>query len=658
MKNPQKAHSHGKKPGTPMIKKREVEGILNVNSKGLGFVKSPDFPDKIEIDPEFLRTGMHGDAVRVLLHPFRKGYQQTGEIVEITRRGKAGFAGILEEQDGTYFLVPGDPKMYTDILIPKEKLGGAKVGEKVFGKIINWTDAKKMPQGEITRVLGKSLDHEAEMQAIALEKGFESDFPPAVEHEADELKKTHDMEAEAKNRRDFRGITTFTIDPVDAKDFDDALSFEDLGNGLYSIGVHIADVSHYVRPGSALDKEAFERGTSVYLVDRTIPMLPEVLSNDLCSLKPNEDRLTFSAVFEMNKEGQIKKEWFGRTIIHSDKRFSYEEAQEILDKKEGLYYKELDTLNRIAKELMKQRFKDGSISLDTEEVKFRLDENNVPTEVYTKTRGDTHRMIEDFMLLANRRVAEFIGKPQKGDAKALEKIFMYRVHDLPNKEKVTDLVFFLKKLGYQLKTKDGVLPASEINRLIDLLEGKEERETIHTAIIRSMAKAIYTTKNIGHFGLAFKYYTHFTSPIRRYPDLVVHRLLDIYLKGGTVKKDQLAYYEKVAMFASQREKEAAEAERASIKYKQVEYMSYRIGEVFDGIISGVTEWGIYVEEKQTRCEGMVRMKDIGDDFFIFNEKEMAIVGRKSKKKFRLGDTVRIKVVAANLHKKNIDYVFV
>jgi len=642
----------------------EIEGIISISGKGVGYVRTKDQKNKddsIEIDHVFLNTALHGDTVKVLLHPVKTakavhgaGPQKTGEVLEVLSRSKAGFAGVLEIEGGVYFLAPSDTRMYTDIIIPKDKLHGAKAGQKVFGRITLWQDPKKTPEGEIMEVLGQPGENDAEMKGIALEKGFTSNFPPQVEKEALALRSLDEAggkKEEIKKRRDFRQILTFTIDPEDAKDFDDALSFVELPGGRYEIGIHIADVSHYVRPGTELDREANRRGTSVYLVDRTIPMLPEIISNDLCSLNPEEDKLTMSAVFELDMNGKVHHEWFGKTIIHSDKRFSYEEAQKVLDQKGGVYYHELDVLNQIAKKLTKIRFAEGAISLDQDEVKFQLDEKGVPIKVFRKVRGDTNRLIEEFMLLANRKVAELI-------AKGNDKVFVYRIHDNPNKEKMADLVFFLKKLGYNLPTKNGLVSSGALNDLIKHLEGREERDTIQTAIIRSMAKAVYSTKNIGHYGLAFKYYTHFTSPIRRYPDTVVHRLLELYLSKKHISKDKWHEYETISNYSSQREKEAQEAERASIKYKQVEYMSSRIGEVYNGVITGVTDFGLFVEEKETKCEGLVRLKDLTDDFYLLNEKEMMIVGRKHKKIYRVGDKVKIKVAAANMNKKVIDYVFV
>ncbi|MEA3399092.1 MAG: ribonuclease R [Patescibacteria group bacterium] len=623
--------------------KKYKEGQISISHKGVGKVTIKKTDEVIEIPHNFLKTALHRDTVRIIMHPHKKGDPLTGEVSKIIRRSKKGFSGIIEKDQGAYFLIPSDLRMYTDILIPEDKLNRAQVGQKVFVQIVKWRSQKKAPIGKVIEVLGSPNDHNVEMQAIALEKGFSEIFPDDVMKEVEELKKT---KIEAEDRKDLRDILTFTIDPHDAKDFDDAISFRELDNEIYEIGIHIADVSHYIKPNSALDKEAYRRGTSVYLVDRTIPMLPKYLSNNLCSLKPDVDRLTFSAILEIDKKGKILKDWFGKTITHSQKRFTYEEAQKSLEDKEGLFNKELTTLNNFAKKLAKERFKEGAIYLDKEEVKFKLDKNGVPIKVLVKERTDSHKLVEEFMLLANRRVAQ---KIKKGN------IFLYRVHDKPDKEKMQELVFFLKRLGYKIKTKNGIIPSAQINLLIKKLENNPLRDTVHTAIIRTMAKAIYSTKNIGHYGLAFKHYTHFTSPIRRYPDIIIHRLLQTYLNNKEIPKSKLKQYKEISLEASQREKEAAEAERASIKYKQVEYMSSRIGDTFNGIITGVTEWGLYIEERKTKCEGMVKIRSLGDDFYIFNRKYMRIVGKKTRKKYTLGDKVKIKVIKADLNRKIIDY---
>ncbi|OGJ06268.1 hypothetical protein A2387_00370, partial [Candidatus Nomurabacteria bacterium RIFOXYB1_FULL_36_10] len=528
---------------------RHAEGIITISHKGMGVVRIKGKDDTIEIEHSFLHTACHGDTVKVLLHPKRSGLTQTGEVVEILRRSKKGYSGVLEKENDTYFLIPSDLRMYADIIIPENKLAGAKIGQKVFVIITEWKDAKKAPIGEVNKILGMPMEHNAEMEAIALEKGFSADFPSVVKKEAIEISKRGITEKDLKDGRDMRSVTTFTIDPVDAKDFDDAISLERLLNGHLEIGIHIADVTHYVKLNTALDDEAQSRGTSVYLVDRTIPMLPEELSNGLCSLNPNVDRLTFSAVFELDMNGKIYSEWFGETIIHSDKRFTYENAQKILDNKKGEFYDELNILNLIAKKLNKKRFDEGAIMLEQEEVKFKLDEHGVPISVYTKERGDTNKLVEEFMLLANRRVAEYMSGKKIGK----QSVFLYRIHDLPNKDKMGDLATFLKRLGYHMKLKDGIIPSEEINILIGKLEHNPLRDTVHTAIIRTMAKAIYSTKNIGHYGLGFKFYTHFTSPIRRYPDVIVHRLLKDFLANKAIPKEKWYEYEHMSEEASSQE---------------------------------------------------------------------------------------------------------
>ena len=524
-----------------------------------------------------------------------------------------------------------------------------------------------MPLGQVIRILGQPGENDAEMRAIAMEKGFDSEFPESVEKEAEKISALEEEKNNYTGRRDFRKILTFTIDPEDAKDFDDAISFRELDKNEYEIGIHIADVSHYVKLGSRLDEEARERGTSVYLVDRTIPMLPEILSNDLCSLVPNKDRLTMSAVFIIDKNAKIKSEWYGRAVICSQKRFSYEEAEEAIKiassairrgggKHSDLFQEALFILNNLAKKLTTERFKNGAISLDQEEVKFVLDKNGFPIKVIKKERGDSSRLIEEFMLLANKKVAEVLS-PKKNKIKD-ESVSLFRVHDLPSKEKMADLAFFLRGLGHQISLRNGIISNYEINSLLKKLSGKNEEDTVQRAVILSMAKAIYSTKNIGHYGLAFEYYTHFTSPIRRYPDIVIHRLLSDYLARKKIGGERLAEYEKIARISSEQEKRAADAERASIKYKQVEYMGKRLGQKFEGIISGITEWGLYVEEIETKCEGLARMRDLSDDFYVFNEKKLELVGQKRKNKYRLGDRVKIKVKSVDLERKTIDYVLI
>ena len=632
---------------------RRLEGTISISAKGTGYVDIIGRDDDIEIDFKHLNKALHGDTVSIILHP-KMSSRQTGEVADILKRAKKGFSGVLESEDGIPFLKPDDTRMYTDILVPKKFLNEAKIGQKVFVEITSWVDTKKSPEGKVVKIFGQPGDNDAEMHAIAMEKGFDKELLAKTEIEAQKIKDAGIKATDYKDRRDFRQTLTFTIDPSDAKDFDDAISFKDLGNDQYEIGIHIADVSHYVKIGSDLDEEARERGTSVYLVDRTIPMLPEILSNDLCSLVPNKDRLTMSAVFVVNKNAKVLSDWYGRTVIHSQKRFTYEEAEEAIINPNKTLHKELAILNNLAKKLTKERFASGAISLEQEEVKFVLDDKGVPIQVIKKVRGDSNKLIEEFMLLANKKVAETISKGIKKD----NGVFVYRVHDLPSKEKMEDLAFFLRSLGHKISLVNGIIPSYEINALLKKLENSNEAGTVHRAVIRSMAKAIYSTKNIGHYGLAFEYYTHFTSPIRRYPDIVVHRLLTDYLSKKKISKEKLLEYEKVARISSEQEKRASDAERASIKYKQVEYMSTRIDKTFNGIISGITEWGIYVEEKETKCEGLVRVRDMADDFYIFNEKKMELSGQKKKKKYRLGDNIKIKVKEVDLERKTIDYVLI
>ncbi|OGZ05353.1 MAG: ribonuclease R [Candidatus Lloydbacteria bacterium RIFCSPHIGHO2_02_FULL_54_17] len=622
---------------------------MRVSSKGVGYVEVEGMKEDIEIDPADLGTALDQDRVRIVLYGKQLGTRQRGEVTEILFRNKTKFVGVIEREGGSFFLAPDDFRMYRNILIPAQKLNGAEKGDKVFATMTAWTDAKKDPLGEVIRVLGKPDVHEVEMQAIVLERGFDTTFDPDVLLAAEEIPLVIPPEEIAK-RRDFRDILTFTIDPHDAKDFDDALSWKKLQNGNIEVGVHIADVSHYVTPGTRIDKEALERGTSVYLVDRTIPMLPERLSNGICSLVEGEDRPTFSAVFTMNTRGSILNEWFGKTVIHSAKRFTYEEAQAVIDTGKGPHREALLSLNGIAKILRDERIKAGAIAFEGEEVKFELDQNGKPLRVYKKVFQDTNKLIEEFMLLANKRVAQEISLKDK----RAESVFVYRVHDVPNEERMGDLRDFLRGIGYDLKLdKFGAVSSHNINRMLEDVRGRAEATMIQMATVRSMAKAVYATKNIGHFGLGFAYYTHFTSPIRRYPDLMVHRLLESYLSGRPVPKKKLEEQEHLARYCSQMEVAAAEAERASVKYKQCEYFAERIGYEFTGAISGVTEWGIYVEDPETKAEGMVHVRDIPNDFYFFEQKNYRIIGKQSGRTYRLGDKVRVKIATVDLKKKLI-----
>jgi len=644
--------------------KTRIDGTISITRRGVGFVADENNEQDIRIESEDLGLSLNGDCVRIALLPKRRADELRGEVLEVLLRSKIEYVGIIKKEADTYFLVPQDIKMHRDIIIPQEKLSGAKEGEKALARILisEWKNPKHEPQGEIVQVIGTPGDNNVEMNSIVLDKGFQPCLPAHVEKQAQKIKNESSkyfME-ESAIRRDMRKVPTFTIDPEDAKDFDDALSVSKLPDGSLEIGVHIADVSFYVKPDTPIDKEAERRGTSVYLVDRTIPMLPEVLSNDLCSLRPDEDRLAFSAIFTFAPQKgrrdivpEIKKQWFGKTIIRSKKRFSYADAQEVLDKNTGDYKDELVILNDIAKRFRKKRHTEGAILFDTEEVKFDLDKNGRPLGVYRKKMLDTNHLIEEFMLLANKRVAEFVSKELK---RRDIKLFVYRIHERPDEEKVQNLVTFLSGLGYELPiSKDGSILAQDVNALLETATDKAEKNVVQTATIRAMAKAIYSIKNIGHYGLGFEHYTHFTSPIRRYPDLMVHRLLLQYLKGKSLSKKELKEYQSLALYASQMEKIASEAERASIKYKQVEYMADRIDEEFDGIISGVADWGIFVEEKETRAEGLIRLRDIGDDYYLYDKDNMRIVGESTKKSYRLGDAVRVRVRNVDMESRQIDY---
>ncbi|PWL29907.1 ribonuclease R [uncultured Roseivirga sp.] len=607
--------------------------------------------DDIWVSKEDLLGAMDDDKVKVVLKPKKHGKSPEGKVVEVLTRHRDEFVGRIEMNTRYAFVVPDFKKMFHDIYVKYEDLNGAKHNDKVIVKITEWPERDKKPEGVVQRVLGKAGEHNAEIHSIIAEFGLPLEFPDKVNDDAEAIPAKITAK-EIKKRKDFREITTFTIDPDDAKDFDDALSLRTLENGNVEVGVHIADVTHYVEPKSALEEEAVDRATSVYLVDRTIPMLPERLSNGLCSLRPQEEKLTFSAVFELDAEAKIKNEWFGRTIIYSDRRFTYEQAQERIDSGEGDFSEEINQLNGLARLLRKKRFQQGAVNFETVEVKFKLDENGTPLGVVPKVRKEAHMLIEEFMLLANKKVAEFIYSKHKG---ANPLTFVYRTHDSPDPEKLDTFAKFANRFGHNMDFEKGGV-SKNLNVLMDKITGRPEQNVLEQLAIRSMAKAKYTTAEKGHFGLAFPHYTHFTSPIRRYPDMMVHRLLQHYLDGG--KSADKEEYEELCLHSSEREKRAADAERASIKYKQVEYMSLVEKKDFPGIVSGVTEWGVFVEISETKCEGMVRISDMTDDYYEFDEQNYRIVGRRNKRMISLGDKVTVRVKATDIDRRTIDLIFV
>lgn len=595
------------------------------------------------------------DLVRVALFARRRGRGREGEVVEIVKRVHDTFVGELHVEKHYAFLITENRIMPNDIFIPKDLLKGGKNGDKAVVKMLEWAPESKNPVGKVIDILGKSGENNAEMNAILAEYGLPYKYPEAVEEAAAKLP-TDITDEEIAKREDFRGVTTFTIDPADAKDFDDALSIRPAGEGLWEVGVHIADVSHYVTEGSIIDKEAFKRATSIYLVDRTIPMLPERLCNFLCSLRPNEEKLTYSVIFTINEKAEVKKSHITRSIIKSDRRFCYEEVQEIIEKGEGEYYNEINILNTLAQKMRGKRFQAGAIDFQQAEVRFRLDDTGKPLSVYFTESNESHQLIEEFMLLANRTVAEKIG--QKSATNKNPKVFVYRIHDQPNPEKIAMLSKFVTKLGYKMKSASGrTTSATALNSLLKEVHGTKEQNVIEQISLRTMQKARYSTENIGHYGLAFRYYSHFTSPIRRYPDLLVHRLLHRYLtlESRTVSKQK---YEDLCEHCSAQEQVAANAERASIKYKQVEFMSEHIGEEYDAVISGVTEWGLYAEINVNKCEGMIPMRTLQDDYYEFDDANYCLIGRRTHRKFTIGDPVRIRIVRANLDRKQLDFELV
>ena len=596
---------------------------------------------------------MNKDRVRIAFYAKRKNHEAEGEVTEILERANDNFVGTLEVSKSYAFLITENRTLANDIFIPREKLKGGKTGDKAVVKITEWPDKAKNPIGQVIDILGVAGDNTTEMHAILAEFGLPYVYPKAVEEAADKIP-AEIPEEEIAKREDFRNVTTFTIDPKDAKDFDDALSIRKIKDGLWEVGVHIADVSHYVKEGGIIDKEAEKRATSVYLVDRTIPMLPERLCNFICSLRPNEEKLAYSVIFDITEKGEVKDSRIVHTIIKSDRRFTYEEAQNIIETKEGDYKEEVLAMDSIAKILRDKRYSAGAINFDRYEVKFEIDEKGKPISVYFKYSKDANKLVEEFMLLANKTVAEKIGKvPQGKNAKVLP----YRIHDLPDPEKLDNLSQFIARFGYKLRTSGTKTDISKsINHLLDDVQGKNEENLIETVSIRAMQKAKYSVHNIGHYGLAFDYYTHFTSPIRRFPDLMVHRLVTRYLDGGRTASE--SKYEDLCVHSSDMEQIAANAERASIKYKQVEFMSERLGQTFDGVISGVTEWGLYVELNENKCEGMVPIRDLDDDYYEFDEKSYCLKGRKKHRTYSLGDAITIKVARANIEKKQLDFALV
>lgn len=632
---------------------KEPEFIIgkvdHVNPR-LAYVISEDREEDIIVKTDKLKGAIHHDIVKVVVTRKNRDGREEGKVIEIVERAKNQFVGKIDKSVRYAFMIPDSRYVHNDFFINNDKLGGAKHQDKVIAEIISWGDLERSPEAKVVKVLGKAGENEAEIHSIMAEFELPMEFSEAVIQESEKISDKL-PEKEIAKRRDMRNTTTFTIDPEDAKDFDDAISFKHLENGHYEIGIHIADVTYYVQPGTLVEEEAYHRATSIYLVDRTIPMLPERLSNGMCSLRPNEDKFTFSAVFELDDTGKIHDEWFGRTVTHSDRRFTYEDAQSILDAEIGDHVKELTKLNSIAKNLKDTRFKHGAIAFESIEVKFNLDENGKPLGVIPKVRKDAHKLVEEYMLLANRKVAEFIATKKKGDQQLT---FVYRQHDYPDPEKLSTFSIFAKRFGHDLKIEEKTV-AKSLNSLMNEIQGKAEQNVLESLAIRSMAKAKYTTKSSFHFGLAFQYYTHFTSPIRRYPDVMVHRLLQHYLDQG--KSVNAEEYESKCLHSSEMEKRASDAERASIKFKQVEFMASVADQAFEGIVTGVTEWGIFVEIIETKCEGMVRLVDMTDDYYEFDEKNYRVIGQNNKRMIALGDPVTVRVKATNIDRRTIDLEF-
>ena len=656
-----------------LLPKNYIIGTIDMKQTGKAYViPQEEGREDVMIAPNNTHHALHGDTVKVQMFPQRKMHKPEGEVVEVLKRAKTRFVGRIQRMDKFAFLVCDNRTMVVDIFIPLSDLAGAEDGEKAVVEMTDWPERMHNPVGRVVKRLGKPGDNNVEMQSILAEYDFPLDFPAEAEKEIKNLKFKIEK-SDLKERKDFRKTTTFTIDPADAKDFDDAISFKRLKNGNYEVGVHIADVSYYVKPGGAIDREAYERGTSVYLVDRTIPMLPEKLCNEVCSLRPGEDKLCFSAVFEMNDKAEVLNRWFGKTVINSDRRYNYEEAQEIIENYNLNPDLNLNNsadaavleLHKLATILRAARYKEGAINFESQEVKFQLDENAKPIGVYIKEQKEANWLIEEFMLLANKNVAESIGAPKASrdsrESRASRtsrtsreaKTFVYRVHDEPNPEKLNTFVEFVTKLGFKMRVGSRKALADSYNRLFEQIAGRGEEYMIDSIAIRTMSKAYYSTENIGHYGLAFRYYTHFTSPIRRYPDLMVHRLLERYLGGGD--SVDATEYEEYCKHCSIMEKKAADAERASVKYKQAEYLSDKLGKVFPALISGVSKWGIYAEIEGNKCEGMIPIGSLKGDYYMLDEDNYQIIGRRTGKCYKLGDAVQIRVRAVDMLKKQIDF---